>query len=182
MHHATAGDLDRRGHGDVPTMTLEEYQAHDWPMRLGYRLFRNPIVMFGLGWLWGLVIQPRLVSKDARPRLKRSTHVTNLVLMLAVIAAMCLLVGPGTFFLVQGPAAALAGATGVFLFYVQHRSRTRTGRTTRPGATRTPRCAARPTSSSRSRSSSSRATSACTTCTTSRRAFRTTTCRPRSTT
>jgi acyl-lipid omega-6 desaturase (Delta-12 desaturase) len=119
MHHATAGDLDRRGQGDVPTMTLEEYQAHDWPMRLGYRLFRNPIVMFGLGWLWGLVIQPRLVPKGARPRLKRSTWLTNLVLAL-VITGLCLLVGPGTFFLVQGTTAALAGATGVFLFYVQH--------------------------------------------------------------
>ncbi|MEJ7893100.1 MAG: fatty acid desaturase [Solirubrobacteraceae bacterium] len=119
MHHATAGDLDRRGQGDVPTMTLEEYEAHDWPMRLGYRLFRNPVVMFGLGWLWGLVIQPRLVSKDARPRLKRSTWITNLVLAL-VVTGLCLLVGPGTFFGVQGPAAALAGATGVFLFYVQH--------------------------------------------------------------
>jgi len=119
MHHATAGDLDRRGQGDVPTMTLEEYQAHDWPMRLGYRAFRNPVVMFGLGWLWGLVIQPRLVSKDARPRLKRSTWITNLVLAL-VVTGLCLLVGPGTFFGVQGPAAALAGATGVFLFYVQH--------------------------------------------------------------
>ena len=119
MHHATAGDLDRRGQGDVPTMTLDEYLAHDWPMRLGYRLFRNPIVMFGLGWLWGLVIQPRLVTKDARPRLKRSTHITNLVLAV-LVTGLCLLVGPGTFFLVQGPAAALAGATGVFLFYVQH--------------------------------------------------------------
>ncbi len=119
MHHATAGDLDRRGQGDVPTMTLEEYLAHDWPMRLGYRLFRNPVVMFGLGWLWGLVIQPRLVSKDARPRLKRSTWITNAVLAV-IVTGLCLLVGPGTFFLAQGPAAALAGATGVFLFYVQH--------------------------------------------------------------
>jgi acyl-lipid omega-6 desaturase (Delta-12 desaturase) len=118
-HHATAGDLDRRGSGDVPTMTLEEYLAHDWPMRLGYRLFRNPIVMFGLGWLWGLVIQPRMVSKDARPRLKRSTWLTNVALVV-VVTGLCLLVGPGTFFLVQVPVAALAGATGVFLFYVQH--------------------------------------------------------------
>jgi omega-6 fatty acid desaturase (delta-12 desaturase) len=119
MHHATAGDLDRRGQGDVPTFTLEEYLAHDWPMRLGYRAFRNPIVMFGLGWLWGLVIQPRLVHKNMRSRLKRSTWVTNVVLAV-LVTGICLLVGPGTFFLVQGPAAALAGSAGVFLFYVQH--------------------------------------------------------------
>ena len=119
MHHATAGDLDRRGSGDVPTMTVDEYLAHDLPMRAGYRAFRNPMVMFGLGWLWGLVIQPRLTNKNMRTRLKRSTWVTNLVLA-AVITGICLLVGPGTFFLAQGPAAALAGSAGVFLFYVQH--------------------------------------------------------------
>ena len=119
VHHATAGDLDRRGSGDVPTMTLDEYLEHDLPMRAGYRAFRNPFVMFGLGWLWGLVIQPRMVSKHARPRLKRSTWATNVVLAV-LITGICLLVGPGTFFLAQGPAAFLAGSAGVFLFYVQH--------------------------------------------------------------
>ena len=119
MHHATAGDLDRRGQGDVPTMTVDEYLAHDWPMRAGYRAFRNPLVMFGLGWLWGLVIQPRMVSKTARTRLKRSTWVTNVVLAL-LITALCLLVGPVDYLLAQAPAAALAGSAGVFLFYVQH--------------------------------------------------------------
>jgi omega-6 fatty acid desaturase (delta-12 desaturase) len=48
IHHATAGDLDRRGGGDVPTLTVEEYYSRDWRGRLGYRLFRNPLVMFGL--------------------------------------------------------------------------------------------------------------------------------------
>jgi omega-6 fatty acid desaturase (delta-12 desaturase) len=119
MHHATAGDLDRRGSGDVPTMTLDEYLAHDWPMRAGYRAFRNPLVMFGLGWLWGLVIQPRIVGADARTRLKRSTWATNVVL-LVLITGLCLWVGPMTYLLAQLPAAALAGSAGVFLFYVQH--------------------------------------------------------------
>jgi acyl-lipid omega-6 desaturase (Delta-12 desaturase) len=119
VHHATAGDLDRRGTGDVPTMTVDEYLSHGWATRAAYRAFRNPIVMFGLGWLWGLVIQPRIVSADARPRLKRSTWATNVVLAV-LITGICLLVGPGTFFLAQGPAAFLAGSAGVFLFYVQH--------------------------------------------------------------
>ena len=47
VHHGSAGDLDRRGTGDVPTLTVEEYYARDWRGRLGYRLFRNPLVMFG---------------------------------------------------------------------------------------------------------------------------------------
>ena len=49
VHHATAGDLDRRGVGDVDTMTVAEYEAKRWSGRLAYRLFRNPLVMFGLG-------------------------------------------------------------------------------------------------------------------------------------
>jgi acyl-lipid omega-6 desaturase (Delta-12 desaturase) len=119
VHHGTAGDLDRRGTGDVPVMTLDEYLNAPLLTRAGYRAFRNPLVMFGLGWLWGLVIQPRMVSKTARPRLKRSTWATNAVLAV-LITGLCLLVGPGTYFLVQGPAAFLAGSAGVFLFYVQH--------------------------------------------------------------
>ncbi len=119
MHHATAGDLDRRGQGDVPTMTVHEYLAHGWPMRVGYRLFRSPLVMFGLGWLWGLVIQPRIVFKGMRPRLKRSTWFTNIALAV-VVAGLGLLIGFDTLLAVQAPVAALAGAAGVFLFYVQH--------------------------------------------------------------
>jgi omega-6 fatty acid desaturase (delta-12 desaturase) len=59
VHHATAGDLDRRGTGDVTTWTVDEYLSKSRKGRLGYRLFRNPLVMFGLGPIWGLMIQPR---------------------------------------------------------------------------------------------------------------------------
>jgi acyl-lipid omega-6 desaturase (Delta-12 desaturase) len=119
VHHATAGDLDRRGVGDVPTMTVAEYHSAPWRVRTGYRLFRNPLVMFGLGWLYGLVIQPRLVSRSARPRIKRSVITTNVALAIA-IAALCWLLGWQEFLLVQVPTAMLAGSAGVWLFYVQH--------------------------------------------------------------
>jgi omega-6 fatty acid desaturase (delta-12 desaturase) len=49
VHHGTAGDLDRRGTGDIPTLTVEEYLSRPWKQQLGYRLFRNPLVMFGFG-------------------------------------------------------------------------------------------------------------------------------------
>src|SRR3954451_14046160 len=75
--------------------------------------------MFGIGPIWALMIQPRLASKSDRPRIKRSVHVTNVMLALA-ITGMCLLIGPGKFLLIQMPVAWLAGAAGVFLFYVQH--------------------------------------------------------------
>jgi omega-6 fatty acid desaturase (delta-12 desaturase) len=119
VHHATAGDLDRRGVGDVPTYTVAEYNA--WPVykRVGYRLFRNPVIMFGLGPIWALVIRPRLVTKDMRPRLRRSVHLTNLALVVAV-GGICWAIGWQDFLLVQAPTAWLAGSAGVFLFYVQH--------------------------------------------------------------
>jgi acyl-lipid omega-6 desaturase (Delta-12 desaturase) len=119
VHHATAGDLDRRGVGDVHTLTVAEYRALSWRGRLSYRLFRNPLVMFGLGPMYALVLRPRLVPRSARPRIRRSVIATNIALAL-VAAALCLLVGWREFLLVQTPPILLAGAAGVWLFYVQH--------------------------------------------------------------
>lgn len=119
IHHATAGDLDRRGIGDVTTMTVAEFQAAPWQRRLGYRLFRNPLVMFGLGPIYALVLLPRLVSRTARPRIRSAVIRTNVAL--AVLAgALCWLVGWREYLLVQMPTALLAGSVGVWLFYLQH--------------------------------------------------------------
>jgi omega-6 fatty acid desaturase (delta-12 desaturase) len=119
VHHATAGDLDRRGVGDVPMMTYDEYVSAPLKTRIGYRLFRNPLVMFGIGPIWSLVIGPRIVSKDARPRIKRSIHLTNLALAV-MVTALCLLMGWQEFLMLQLPMVFLAGTAGVWLFYVQH--------------------------------------------------------------
>ena len=68
VHHASAGDLDRRGRGDVETLTVAEWVALSRPKRLAYRTFRNPLVMLGLGPIWALMIAPRLVPRlGARP-------------------------------------------------------------------------------------------------------------------
>jgi omega-6 fatty acid desaturase (delta-12 desaturase) len=119
IHHATAADLDRRGQGDVPTLTVAEYYARPWKGRLSYRLFRNPLIMFGLGPLGAMILAPRIVPRGARPRIRRSVHLTNLALA-ALISGACLLVGWSNFLLIQGPAALIAGAAGIWLFYVQH--------------------------------------------------------------
>jgi acyl-lipid omega-6 desaturase (Delta-12 desaturase) len=119
VHHATAGDLDRRGVGDVLTLTVAEYEASRWRSRLAYRLFRNPLVMFGLGPIYAMVLQPRLVSRTARPRIRRSVIGTNVALAV-LVAALCWLVGWREYLLVQWPTALLAGSAGVWLFYVQH--------------------------------------------------------------
>ena len=119
VHHGTFGDLDRRGTGDIPTLTFDEYVASPWKKRLGYRLFRNPLVMFGIGPLWSLMIGPRLWSGSMRPRQVRSVIVTNLVLA-AVVGAICWVIGWQEWLLVQMPTAFLAGTVGVWMFYVQH--------------------------------------------------------------
>jgi omega-6 fatty acid desaturase (delta-12 desaturase) len=119
VHHATAGDLDRRGVGDVLTLTVAEYEASSWRRRLAYRLFRNPFVMFGLGPIYAMVLQPRLVSRSTRPRIRRSVIGTNIALAV-VVAALCWLVGWREYLLVQWPPALGAASAGVWLFYVQH--------------------------------------------------------------
>ena len=118
VHHATSGDLERRGIGDVPTQTVDEYYAMPWRGRLGYRLFRNPIVMFGLGPIWAQIIGPRMISRDERPRVSAASGApTGLAV---IVGAMCWLLGWQEFLLVQIPSALLAGSAGIWLFYVQH--------------------------------------------------------------
>jgi omega-6 fatty acid desaturase (delta-12 desaturase) len=119
VHHATAGDLDRRGTGDLQTLTVEEYRARGRRGRLGYRLFRNPIIMFGVGPILSFVVLPRLVRKGMRPRLRRAVVCTNVIVLL-VVGVVCVWIGPVEYLLVQWPAAWLAGSAGIFLFYVQH--------------------------------------------------------------
>ena len=119
VHHASSGNLDRRGVGDVLTLTVAEYVALPRPRRLGYRLVRNPVVMFGLGPIWAMILAPRFVSHGERRWIRRSVWRTNLSLA-AAIGLLCWLVGWESFLLVEMPSALLAGSIGVWLFYVQH--------------------------------------------------------------
>lgn len=119
VHHATAGDLDRRGEGDVPTMTVAEYQAAGLPLKIGYRLFRNPLVLFTLGPIWSFTVQPRIWKRSMRPRIRNSVIATNVVLG-ATLAALIWLIGWQAFLLIQGPLVLIAGGAGVWLFFVQH--------------------------------------------------------------
>jgi acyl-lipid omega-6 desaturase (Delta-12 desaturase) len=118
-HHATAGNLDRRGIGDVPTLTLAEYESKGWGGRFWYRFFRNPWVMFTIGPTYSMVVMPRVSQKDSRPPIRRSVWRTNVAIVVAV-GAMCWLVGWDAFLLIEAPLIALAGAAGLWLFYVQH--------------------------------------------------------------
>ncbi len=119
VHHGTSGDLDRRGQGDVATLTVAEYAARSWRGKLAYRLFRNPGVMFGIGPIWSLMIGPRFWTKEMRPRQVHSVWMTNIALFV-MVGAIIWAVGPIAWLEVQMPIALLAGVSGVFLFYVQH--------------------------------------------------------------
>ena len=119
VHHATAGDLDKRGIGDLPMLTVEEYNERSPRARFAYRAFRSPLVMFGIGPLVAMIIGPRLIAHDAPPRMRRSVIQTDIVLAL-IFAGLIWAIGVGDLLLVWGPTALLSGAAGIWLFYVQH--------------------------------------------------------------
>jgi acyl-lipid omega-6 desaturase (Delta-12 desaturase) len=118
-HHATSGDLDRRGVGDVQTLTVAEYNARPARSRLAYRLMRNPWIMFTIGPIWSLALNPRRIPKHKRERLQNSHRNTNFGLLVLIIS-FAWLIGPLTFLEIQVPLVAMAGTAGVWLFYVQH--------------------------------------------------------------
>ena len=119
VHHATSGDLDRRGVGDVITLTVTEYQERSPRGRFAYRLIRNPLVMFGFGPVFAMIIGPRIVARNAPPRMRNSVLRTDLALA-AIASVLFWAIGIDDFLLVWAPAAMLAGAAGIWLFYVQH--------------------------------------------------------------
>jgi acyl-lipid omega-6 desaturase (Delta-12 desaturase) len=118
-HHASSGDLDRRGAGDIDTWTIPEYHAKPWSVRLAYRLLRSPYVMLSIGPLWALAIEPRLIPLSKRGRVWRSHLFTN-VGVAAMLVGLGLTVGWMPLLKVQLPVVLIAGAAGVWLFYVQH--------------------------------------------------------------
>ena len=120
-HHATTGNLDRRGRGDVDTLTVAEYRARSIWGRLRYRLYRHPLVMFGLGPAYLFILQHRLPVGSMRRgwRPWASTMSTNLAIVVTA-ALLIWLIGIGPFLLVHLPIVLLSASVGVWLFYVQH--------------------------------------------------------------
>jgi omega-6 fatty acid desaturase (delta-12 desaturase) len=120
LHHASAGDLDRRGHGDVPTLTVREYLARSRWGRLRYRLFRHPAVFFLLGPLQMLVGQ-RLPPRGGAAGQRQSASIwgTNAAI-LALGSLAVAVIGVRAVVLVYLPMYYIAAAAGVWLFFVQH--------------------------------------------------------------
>ncbi|WP_214744694.1 fatty acid desaturase [Exiguobacterium sp. s189] len=119
IHHASSGNLDKRGVGDIWVMTIEEYiEASKWT-RLKYRLYRHPLVMFGLGPLWLILVTSRFNRKDARKKERQNTYIINLSLVV-LYSALIYVIGWQAFLIVQGTTMFIAGVLGIWLFYVQH--------------------------------------------------------------
>lgn len=119
VHHSHAANLDKRGMGDVWTLTVQEYlKASRWK-RFSYRLSRNPIVLFAVAPLTLFLVLHRFPAHDAKKRERRGVHITNL----AILAVACLLAwafGIKAYLLIQLIVLLVASTAGVWLFYVQH--------------------------------------------------------------
>ena len=121
MHHAGSGSLDRRGDGDIHTLTVAEYDALTPWGRLNYRLYRHPLVLFGVGPVYVFLLQQRLplglMRNGWTPWV--STMATNIAILLAA-ATVIWFIGIKAFLLIHLPVTLVAGAIGVWLFFVQH--------------------------------------------------------------
>jgi omega-6 fatty acid desaturase (delta-12 desaturase) len=119
VHHATASDLDRRGVGDIFTLTVREYLGLSRWGQLRYRLFRHPAVLLGLGPLYSFLVTQRFAMPDASRRERVGVYATNVALATGVVG-VSMLIGVQAYLLVQLPVMIVAATAGVWLFYVQH--------------------------------------------------------------
>src|SRR6185503_7200669 len=119
LHHASSGDLDRRGHGDVDTITVAEYLRLSRGQRFKYRLFRNPFVLFGIGPIFFMIDNRIPKSLSLKDKEIRSIWWTNLAIVVLAAPAIAW-IGWRAVVLTYLPAMYIAAAAGIWLFYVQH--------------------------------------------------------------
>ena len=122
VHHQTVGNLDKRGTGDVTTLTVDEYTRLSKWQKLSYRFYRNPFFLFGIAPILLFTIQHRFTNKNMSGKEKLYVHLTSLALVTA-ITLLILAIGWKTFLLIQLPVLYVASVHGVWLFYVQHQYR-----------------------------------------------------------
>src|ERR1700743_503833 len=119
IHHSSSGDLDRRGTGDVWTLTVQEYLESSRWKRFAYRLARNPVILFVIAPLFLFLIQQRVPKLKAPTRERYSVYLTNLALGISA-AVLIRFFGLKAYLIIQLTMLITAGAVGVWLFYVQH--------------------------------------------------------------
>jgi omega-6 fatty acid desaturase (delta-12 desaturase) len=118
-HHVTYANLDARGFGDIWTMTLTEYKNSSKWKQLLYRLYRNPIILIGFGAMFTFLLRNRLPTRKVRRKEHVSVLFTNL-LIVAIALVTARILGWRTYLLIQLPVMWIAGAAGIWMFYVQH--------------------------------------------------------------
>ncbi|MEW6520859.1 MAG: fatty acid desaturase [Thermodesulfobacteriota bacterium] len=118
-HHGTYANLDSRGFGDIWTMTLKEYENSPTTKKVRYRLYRNPILLVGLGAIFNFLFYNRIPDLRVKRKERMGVILTNL-LILAVALTAARIIGWRAYLLIQLPVLWLAGGAGIWLFYVQH--------------------------------------------------------------
>jgi acyl-lipid omega-6 desaturase (Delta-12 desaturase) len=119
MHHATSSDLDRRGYGDVPMLTVAEYLSLSRLERFKYRLFRHPLLLLLAGPVYSFIVTQRFTLATSGTRERWSVYLTN-VALIVLIGTAWLTIGLKTYLLVHLPVVFFAGSVAVWLFYCQH--------------------------------------------------------------
>ena len=119
IHHSNAGHLDKRGVGDVWTMTVQEYLESSRWKKFAYRLARNPLVLFVIAPVFLFIVRQRFPSPKASRRERHSVYMMNLAILGMTIALSCTF-GLWPYLLIQLIILMVAGGAGVWLFYVQH--------------------------------------------------------------
>jgi omega-6 fatty acid desaturase (delta-12 desaturase) len=119
LHHATTGDLDRRGQGDIWTMTVKEYLVAPPKEKFLYRLYRSPFIQFVIAPIFLFLILNRIPLSKMKPQGRRSVHYANLAILVGIVL-VGLLIGFKTYAILQFSVAVVAATSGVWLFYVQH--------------------------------------------------------------
>jgi omega-6 fatty acid desaturase (delta-12 desaturase) len=115
MHHRTSGNLDKRGEGDVWTLTVDEYKSLPRKKRFFYRIYRNPFIMFGLGAPLMFLVSNRFTRKGFSRKERLSVYVTNAGIAL-MVSGLSWLIGFKTYLMIQIPITYFASVVGVFLF------------------------------------------------------------------
>ncbi|OIJ13599.1 fatty acid desaturase [Anaerobacillus alkalilacustris] len=119
VHHATSGNLDKRGTGDMWVLTVDEYMASPLWRKITYRVYRNPFIMLCIGPIAVFLIEYRFNRKGAKRKERLNLYLTN-ILIVALYVFLVWLIGWKAFVMIQGPIFFLAGLLGIWLFYVQH--------------------------------------------------------------
>ncbi len=118
-HHATIGNLDRRGAGAITIMTVDEYLAAPLPARIAYRLYQNPLIMFGLGFFYKFLIEYRFPHFTDNFKRQMSVYFTDIAIAGIVLTAW-FTIGIKNYLIIQMPTAFMAGTFGIWIFYIQH--------------------------------------------------------------